>query len=790
MPRTPLRLLWASALLFVPTVCTAAGLIADDTIAGLGATIELSALAANSNVTVIVQTPNGEALSLPSQADSKGDAIVAVKARDTEYAGLYSVEAFVAGKTVAGPVDFEVLPDTVDTAASDIRVLTLSIEADGEDEAEVVVTLRDRFGNPLPGRPVTLVPSRGADIVRTITLQTDARGAQRFGVSTEKPGIIAIRALDLLSGFAISDSAQIEAGSMVGGEVAQSRIAPASYGSALRAQLGEFDIIDSFKIIAPATLETGVEAPKITIQAVDQDGNVVQDYVGTILFSTPDDPESQLPLFDKYTFKESDQGQKEFNLVIKFNTDGMQMLRVEDENDSRIFGEETIDVTGSSHGAGGDILITNYKNGDIINTTDIVLEGTAPKSTTLIVEGGLAETEGTAKGDGTFAIPLTLDPTKKDFTIVIRDEVGRSESEPLTLKLDNTPPTIEAVEFSPQKPATNEKILIMVVSEPGLASVTVKPDQATAEVSLVENQAKPGTYQGFFNAATEPGAMQPVIRAVDSAKNATELRSILTIGEQGLPKVVNVKAEPGVNAVTLMWDAVGTEVTGYRIYVGESPVNFLYTLDTGRPTTKATVAGLSSGKIYYFAITALKGPLEGAEKSDIVQAQVLGLQLEVKPQDSALLLGWPTLSTQVPLSSFLLEYGTEPDKFTEQRLINGQLRTYLLKDLLNGVTYYLRLTPVTVTGEQLKDLAATGEGTPNGTGFNASPDDPIPFDPSKLPTPPKGGTLSQQGIPSFLFLGAFGLAALGAAAAYWHRRRLRHSEVFLRKIQSRYSTQR
>jgi len=70
----------------------------------------------------------------------------------------------------------------------------------------------------------------------------------------------------------------------------------------------------------------------------------------------------------------------------------------------------------------------------------------------------------------------------------------------------------------------------------------------------------------------------------------------------------------------------------------------------------------------------------------------------------------------VPLASYLLEFGVQGEEFTESRFLNGELREYTLRDLLNAVPYQLRLTPISVTGQKVEDLSATGEGTPSATG--------------------------------------------------------------------------
>ena len=86
-------------------------------------------------------------------------------------------------------------------------------------------------------------------------------------------------------------------------------------------------------------------------------------------------------------------------------------------------------------------------------------------------------------------------------------------------------------------------------------------------------------------------------------------------------------------------------------------------------------------------------------------------EAEIDPEDSALFLEW-AFPEEKPLSSFLLEYGAEKGTYTERRVLNGALRAFTLRDLLNGVTYYVRLTPVATTGDVLSDLSAVNAGAP------------------------------------------------------------------------------
>jgi hypothetical protein len=67
--------------------------------------------------------------------------------------------------------------EPADPALSSFSTSTYTIRTDGVDVATLVVTARDRCGNFLPDRPVTLISSRpGADVISPLTGTTDFNG--------------------------------------------------------------------------------------------------------------------------------------------------------------------------------------------------------------------------------------------------------------------------------------------------------------------------------------------------------------------------------------------------------------------------------------------------------------------------------------------------------------------------------------------------------------------------------------------------------------------------------------
>lgn len=785
------------------------------TIAGLGTQITVRGLAPSQAAHISVQPPSdpasgeaSEAILLPIEGSAQGEARQELRGEEMQRAGSYAVRIEADGRTIAGPKTFEVLPDSVDIRRSTIQALRRTITPDGRDTVDLVVQLSDRYLNPLPGRPVTLISSRTNDDIVALAQQTDRNGELRFLVSTEKPGDISLRALDLLSGNVLTEVAIVRAGSpAVGGDhrsivypypppteplrtAGTSRESSAFKPRFYYAQVAPFDVIDGFEITAPEILPAGEEAPRIIVRAVDRQGRTVEDYMGTVVFSATD-PGASLPNFGRYTFRERDLGQKEFPLVLKFERGGPQTFRVEDLNDPSIAGDVTITVEGSSMHSANPIVVTSHTSGDAVNTTNITIEGKGPKFANLIVMGGQVDVPGATDKDGNFSIPVQLNQSKREFTIRVRDDAGRNDSGPIDLILDTEDPLIGTITFSPERPKTGERVLIVVQSEPSLTSVTMRLRPGAETIPLAENSSSSGSYQAFFP-APEEGAYQPVITAEDRAGNTTDVRTTFTVGIATLPTVQNVRGEARMGAAALAWDPISETVEQYRVYVGERPDNFLYTLDTGRPTTKATVAGLTPGRTYFFAVTAVQGRKESAEKSDVLQLEIPGLVLKVTEGEQKLLLEW--VPPKVPLTSYTLEYGVEAGMYTEKRVIaakksdNGQPQAHTLGDLLNGVTYHLRLTPTTITGDALLDLAATGRGTPHGgAGFTAAPNDPIPFDPAKVALKHTPTTTSSGLFSSLWFTVA--ILTLGFCAYQWHRRRLiRQTLSFLASIQSHHGS--
>lgn len=831
MRKRVLRVLVACVGLLIPFSTASAGTLQTaDAIAGLRTAIHLEGWSPETPYEAKFVLPDGTVWSNRVRTSLKGDGTVVLPGEHTHTAGNYRLQ-LLQNSTVVSEETFEVLPDSVDSGLSDIRAARAFLAADGEDAVEIRVSLKDQYGNPLSGRPLELIASDPAARITQLSGETDRIGIQRFLVRTHADGLLILTAMDILSAQVLEDREELFAGSALpamGGHLSFWRddprmsspptpspwpVYPPPYNNSYNpyaasvlerayAQERGFDVLDHFEVnIEPEDLHVN-EVASLAVRAVDRFGRTVQDYTGIVRISALTDPDASLPGFaegyGETTFTPRDLGEKRLPLVVSFTRSGRQILRIEDRLDpgNIISGEMEVLVGGESAiPEDRRIQITSHKPDDAVNKTSITLEGTGPPFVNLLVSGGIEDVYGETDQAGHFSIPLTLSPAQRDFTIRVRDDSGRYDSGSLHLILDQEDPKITVVRFAPEQPERGANVLLVAESEPHLEEITMTLDDQ--KYPLTENATEPGTYQVLFTAPAS-GSYQPEIAAIDGAGNTAKLRSELKVTTAALPQVQHVVAQARANAVELTWDPMTEEpVTAYRIYVGEEPENFLYTLDTDRATTTATVAGLKAGTMYSFAVTALQNDLESKEKSNVVSARVLGTKMTITEQEGSLLLEW-TFPEGTPLSSFLLEYGVEPNQFTEKRILNGALRTTTIRDLLSGVTYYLRLTPMSTTGDLLAELAATGQGTPAiGVGFHPSaPTEPglvaIPDIPETLELPPST-TLHEatpatpsSGLPPVAVWGGLSLAGV-ALAIHWHRRRtMKMTMEFLRLMEERY----
>jgi hypothetical protein len=742
--------------------------------------------------------------------DTSGSASVNIAGKYTEIAGTYSVQFGVANTT------FAVLPDAPDDTQSTLSA-SARVLLPGE-QLTVTAVLRDRYENPLSGRPVALLSNRTRDSIAARSSQTDENGRFTWTVRADEMGAMTLTAYDVLSSRQLSSRLEIP----VGDGTASSTLR----GSAFTAQMtgvgqGSIDtgVVDHFEVelVKKGTVNAN-ELFSVIITAVDAGGDrdkqsdavfkehIVQGYNGKV-FIEASDPDAEFPKKGQdrlkpnvgwVDFRPMDLGVRSIPLGFVFRAGGKQTLTVYDEKDSSVRGELAVQVEKSQSTSDEDITIVSPANNTLIGNREVRVVGKGPVLINIKIKGGAEPVFTETNVDGTFEALVQLPAEYNEATLFASKEDGTNESDPVRLRIDQVAPKIETISFDPPEGKTKDPAVVTAISEPGLKEV-VAQFQGKA-IPMTESQTTPGTYTGNIEAAPEKeGTYDLTVDATDEVGNKGTLLTKWTVNRKTLPVVQGVTAEGQPSAVLVKWlPLTGVQVSEYRIYIAreDDPENFIASVETNAPVTSAILKDLDIGYTYLFSLTAINDDgQESAERSQAAAGAPLGLLLEARPENESLVLEWNPPSS-LPLAHYILEYGTEPGVYTERRTINSSLRSYTIRDLMNEVTYEVRLTPIAVTGKALLDLSAIARGTPSGdAGFHAGAGDPIPDDliggnddPGYTIDPPIDDVpvTTDSGPATTMAVTLLVLSVLLGVIWRQHRTQKRMTQQFLEMMQHRY----
>ncbi len=769
------------------------GVSALDTVAGLGTEVQVTACEGNASLLLVVQSPDNQNYTQTITLDGAGNATTLIPSVSATTAGKYSVN--VAGKTAS----FAVLADRADDSESSLIVSPQSIDADGKDTATVTAILRDRYSNPVTGRPLALIASRLTDEISSESKQTDATGRFLWTIRSTEQGTTSLTVYDIAGGRQMKLKTTLTVGKSSMLSTFRGSLTTLAQGGD-SADLAS-ETIDHFELSLPqdATEVKGNELFGLTIRAM-HGSDISRGYIGSLVVKSSD-PDAMLPkqgqdpknpLFGSVEMRSVDQGERKVALAFMLRNGGLQTIEVSDMNDPTFSGKITLNVV-SQGGSAEDskITILDPKDRSYVHGGPILLQGHAPSLINLKVKGGSSEIMGESDAEGVFRINVPVNPLDKEITLFVTSENGSYESKPVHIIIDNTPPGIQTITLDPVEAKAGQPATITVKSEAGLNAVIATVLDKT--VTLTEGSG--GLYTGQLATPPVAGIYDITVTAKDGADNASQMLMKWKVGATVLPTVQGVTAQGQQGAVAVGWQStVGVSVGEYKIYIADQsdPLNILYSIGTKRPVTKAIVRDLPLGKTYLFSLTVVAADgTESPVKSQPAAATPLGIALRVTPGKDSLLLEWTPMSS-LPLDHYVLQYGTAPGDYSERRSVNGQSMSTVLKDLIGGVSYEVKLTPVAVTGKELTELASIAHGTPTSDGFVAGNSETVPTNMIGHPGAPLEPSIrnvpsnTDSGIPSIMTGMLLVLATI--FGVYWHRARKEKARVdaFLQAIGERY----
>lgn len=778
-----------------------------DTVAGLGTELSVSGCEADQRTTLETENPDHQVYTQSIVLDASGHARTLLPSKYTTTAGTYVFG--VAG--VSG--SFTVLPDRADDAHSTLLVSPTAIAVSGS--ATVTALLRDRYDNPVAGRPLALIASRLTDEITARSKETDDSGRFLWTVRGTENGTSSLTVYDSAGGRPMKLKADLRIGA--GSSALRSQLTGFEQGGINTAYAADTTadttdgmatpgdaIIDRFDLSLPqdAADVKANELFSITLKAM-RGSQLVRGYIGTLVV-TSSDPDADLPKkgedprhpdAGRIDIRGVDQGERSVPLAFVLRSGGAQTISVYDKQDPSVTGILQVNVLQGNAGTKNKIVILDPKDRSTVKGGPILLQGRAPTLINLKVKGGSELVSGESDSEGVFRISVPLNPQDKEVTLFVQSENGAYESDPVHILIDESAPAIESITFDPADTKATGPATILVKSEPGLATVTATV--GTESVTLTEGSGGMGLYRGTMTAPAKEGIYDVTVKGIDGAGNAISMLTKWTVKPKSLPVVQGVTAESQPGSVLLQWQPVTSfPVAEYKIYIAldRDPQNYLYSIATQKPLTSAVVKDLPLGQAYRFSLTAIAADgTESSEKSTPVIASPLGLAIKVTPGPDSLMLEWSAIQG-LPLDHYVLEYGTASGDYPEKRTVSGQAVSTILHDLISGVTYELKLTPVTVTGKVLTELATVVRGTSGGSGFTPGTAEPVPTDIFGHPGAPLNPSPHITNVPSNTGSGfpsvTMGVLAVIAFVFGLHWRRVKRdrklADEFLRMMQQCY----
>jgi hypothetical protein len=664
-----------------------------DTIAGYSALLQTTKTYPNKDVVLVVEKPDGSKVEIPAKTDQSGIAKLDLYDYHTRHAGTYKVSAhFKDEADTSSRSSFTVYPDEVSTEQSTI-VAARSVAKTSGDSVYVTVNIRDQYGNPFDGHQIHVISSRSSDSIDlpSSNAVTDENGSLTFTASSSETGVSIFSAVDVTSGVVLSSRAQIAFMSSsnyladAGGSL--SSFIPVANAAA--GTLHHFEIGD-----IPASISANQNV-SFRITAKDQDGVTVENYTGTVHFSSEGSNSTNVTLPEDYTFKADDLGTHLFSLGLSFTSNGSYKIVATDVGNTLIKGDSTVVVGsgGSTQQQSGEKPTIVSPSAGSYNSNVQTVTGSATAGRTVKVfdnDQEIGTAQATSSGVYNFQTSPLTDGNHEIYVVVLdASQQVSGTSATVTVTIDTTPPTVDDVVLDPSTGIkSGDLINISMLSEDNLQQVA-----ATFNNEIIELQPSPGQsgkYIGSFAAPTNPGVYPIGFTVVDELSNEAtyENKATLTIDENGGTTVIEPTQEvvatqetqqptqevtPPENQpptqvfgvtpygtdkkVNLLWEAADDDqyVDHYRIYYGLEAGSLDKIVDTKDATPKWYVPELTNGKEYYFAVTAVDNEgVESLNRSELVSAIPFTLEVTVSvPQTPVKPLATPPVVD--PLHSAAVE---------------------------------------------------------------------------------------------------------------------------------------
>jgi uncharacterized protein YfaT (DUF1175 family) len=380
------------------------------------------------------------------------------------------------------------------------------------------------------------------------------------------------------------------------------------------------------------------QAVDLTVKAVDNNNNVVKDYVGTVWMFSPEVSDLQdavLPWDGVYTFAASDQWQKTFSKWLNIKIPGSFTIEVSDENNSEVRWETSLIVEAWSTNTQPKNTITfssPIQNGtETSSTISVVGNAWVKNAKVQILLNGTKVKEESSNQNGDFTAFLTaLQPGQYILKAVVKDinDALLAESADLTFTYQPTQAgDIQSFDVLPSKTLKQWQKATFVVRVGGKTTsveITLR-DEAGKEQKLPLDKMPDGTFQKqLLMDVAGTYTIDAAYNAGASAKTQANVASVSVIEWLWIKEVTYIVDPLDKTKLSVGWKPIGA-VQNVLVQKGKTKES----LDEGTLFTAASfqlIAFDVSKESYYIRLfpADAQGKIVGEPSDFIMIEQVQG----------------------------------------------------------------------------------------------------------------------------------------------------------------------
>lgn len=759
-----------------------------DSLAGYGTEINITNEWSQKTKKVIVKNPKNEVFQYFFTADSDGKGKVILPPEGSTVAGIYTYtivakDGYYSDGTTQS---FQIFPDDISSQTSLFFTPDETIKTGVK--GKVTVILLDRYKNPIPHHRVNIFSNRPEDRITEIyNERTNTSGEVSFWIQSNKAGESILTIHDETSNTTLSKNVAVNFYTFFGDQNTLSADSTTTLGTTVlpAESFPEFKNVSRFEIDFPDTVTADSDANYLTLKVLDSDGNIIQDFTGSVKIQIPTDKNATVPGEEGiYTFLEKDQGEITFSRSIIFPEAGLHKLEIYaydkeiDEINYNIFGEQSVTVEEKKTNGGGTLkdkapTITSPENGAKFSASQISVSGTAFKNSVVkITLNEIPVIEVNVDGQGKFQAVLKNIPSGKHKINVYQKEDPLSISETIQFSVDKEVSSTQNIVIAPTEVLPGESFDISVLTEDQDDISNIQASVKSSSYTL-EHVGK-NTYQKTISAPQTPGEYPITITITDALQNSKTIESeTITVKNNIEPesrKSITGQYNSKSKSVELSWETGDNEPLLYIIHSGINKNNLNKIKSVSGKNNSTSITDLTEGE-YFFALSVVNMNGQEGEISKPITVSVINPtptptptatptptptftptptpqtptptpdpQVFLQAQSESILISWEVTPNA---SSYQISYGIESTSYNATKKVpNGT--QFIIKDLIPGVPYFIQVDALNNQGKSIYSYPEQA-ASPLQSHFHSAPiQKPQPY-----PT-----WITQTGPKFFYFLAA------------------------------------